>query len=105
MNIIELEMVFHSIDLYEFPSIPRYQSTAPHPIEQVVDDNIVMLSLLGLPNQGRQVRYTVFSRWISCSHKFRQGRHKVVVSAQVIRFRTGRDAASQRTIIGHCIPP
>lgn len=38
-------MVFLSIDLYELPPVLGYQSTTPHPVEQVVDDNIVVLSL------------------------------------------------------------
>ena len=93
MDVVELEIVFLSIDLYELPPVLGYQSTTPHPVEQVVDDNIFVLSLLRLLDQSRQVGYTVLSRRRSNSHPLRQGRHEVVVSTQVIRLRTGRDAA------------
>lgn len=75
MDVVELEMVFLSIDLYELPSVLGYQSNTPHPVEQVVDDNIVVLSLLRLPDQSRQAGYTVLSRRRSNSHQFRQGRN------------------------------
>ncbi|GEM_PF-3915405 len=44
MDLVELEMVFLSIDLYELPPVLDYQSTTLLPFEQVVEDKIVAFS-------------------------------------------------------------